>query len=99
MSDEAENPRAVIGDNGAINREAQLRLTSIVDRIERLEEEKKGISDDIKDVKAEAKGAGFDVAAINAILKMRKKEANEIVEQTMVVETYCRALNMSSYLE
>lgn len=90
---------AAIGHNSAISKESRDRLKSIVERIENLEAEKKGISDDIKDVKNEAKGVGFDIAALNAILKMRKKDANEIVEQTLVVETYCRALGMSSYLE
>lgn len=88
-----------IGHNSAISKEARDRLKSIVDRVENLEAEKKGLSDDIKDIKAEAKGAGFDVAALNAILKMRKKDANEIVSQTMLIETYCRALGMGSYLE
>jgi len=90
---------AAIGHNSAISKEARDRLKSVIDRIENLEAEKKERSDDIKDIKAEAKGAGFDVAAINAILKMRKKEANEVTEHTMIVETYCRALGMSSYLE
>lgn len=90
---------ASIGHNSAISKEAATRLKSIIDRVERLEEEKKGLSEDIKDIKAEAKGAGFDVKALNDTLKMRKKGAAEVVEHTMVVETYCRALGMSSYLE
>jgi uncharacterized protein (UPF0335 family) len=90
---------APIGHNSAISKEARDRLKSIIDRIENLEAEKKGLSDDIKDIKAEAKGAGFDTKAINDVLKLRKKEAGEVVEHTMVVETYCRALGMSSYLE
>lgn len=88
-----------IGHNSAISNEAQLRLKSLIERIENLEGEKKTIADDIKDVKAEAKSAGFDMAALNAILKMRKKDAGEVASQTMIVETYCRALGMSSYLE
>ncbi len=90
---------AAIGHNSAIHKQAQDHLKSIIERIENLEEEKKGLSDDIRDIKKEAKGAGFDLAALNAVLKMRKKDADEIATQTMVIETYCRALNMSSYLE
>jgi uncharacterized protein (UPF0335 family) len=90
---------AAIGHNSAISKEAQLRLKSIVERIENIEAEKKQLSEDISDIKAEAKGAGFDVKAIGAILKMRKKESAEIVEETIIIETYCRALGMSSYLE
>lgn len=90
---------APIGHNSAIGKEAQVRLKSIIDRIENLEEQKKGLSDDVKDIKAEAKGAGFDVKAIGDVLKMRKKASTEIVEHTMIVETYCRAMGMSNYLE
>ena len=90
---------AAIGHNSAIDKESRDRLKSIIERIENLEEEKKGLSDDIRDIKKEAKGAGFDLAAVNAVLKMRKKDADEIAQQTMVVETYCRALGMASYLE
>ncbi len=90
---------AAIGHNSNISKEAALRLKSIVDRIENLEEQKKGLSEDIKDIKAEAKGAGFDVQALADTLKMRKKEAGKVVTHTMIVETYCRALGMGSYLE
>jgi uncharacterized protein (UPF0335 family) len=90
---------APIGHNSAISKEARDRLKSIIDRIENLEADKKGLSDDIKDIKAEAKGAGFDVKVINTILKLRKRESSEVVESTMILETYCRALGMSSYLE
>lgn len=99
MSDKAENPRAVIGDNGAINKETRDRLKSYIDRIERLDEEKKAIASDISDVKKEAKSAGFDMKAFNAVLKMRKRDAEDVMSETLVIETYCRALGMSSYLE
>lgn len=90
---------AAIGHNSAIGKEAADRLKSIVDRIENLETERKGLGDDIKDIKKEAKSAGFDMSAVNTILKMRKKKAQEVLDATMVVETYCRALGMRSYLE
>jgi uncharacterized protein (UPF0335 family) len=88
-----------IGHNSAISKEALDRLASIIERIENLEEQKSGLSEDISEIKKEAKSAGFDAKALNAVLKMRKKDANEIVSQTMLVETYARALGMASYLE
>lgn len=90
---------AAIGHNSAISKEARDRLKSIIDRIENLEAEKKGLSEDISEIKKEAKSAGFDLKALNAVLKMRKQDADEIAQQTLVVETYCRALGMASYLE
>jgi uncharacterized protein (UPF0335 family) len=90
---------ASIGHNSSISKEAADRLKSYVDRIENIETERKGLGDDVKDIKKEAKSAGFDMAAISAVLKMRKKEAQEVLNATMVVETYCRALGMRSYLE
>lgn len=70
------------------------RLRSIVERIERLEEDRKSLGDDIKDVKAEAKSAGFDVAVLNALLRLRKKEAAEVEEQETLLDLYRRALGM-----
>ena len=69
-------------------------LQSIVERIERLEEEKKTISDDIRDVYAEAKGNGFDVKVLRTIVRMRKQDANERAEQETILETYMQALGM-----
>lgn len=90
---------AKIGHNSAINQETQARLKSIVDRVETLEAEKKDLGGDIKDIFEEAKGAGFDVKAIKAVIKMRKRKAAEVQDETTVIETYCRALGMGSYLE
>lgn len=90
---------AKIGHNSAINHEAELRLKSIVDRIENLEAQRKELGDDVKEIKQEALSAGFDMKAIGTILKMRKKKAEDVVLQTCVVETYARALGMRSYLE
>ena len=70
----------------------QLRL--FIERIERLEEEKKAISDDIRDVFAEAKGNGYDVKALRTIVRMRKQDANERAEQETILETYMQALGM-----
>lgn len=76
---------------GGINAD---RLKSLIERIEKLEEEKKGISDDIKDVFAEAKGVGFDVKIMREILKLRKMNAADRDEQELLIETYAKALNM-----
>lgn len=70
----------------------QLRL--FIERIERLEEEKKGIADDIKDVKSEAKANGYDLKTMNAILKLRKMEKHQLDEQDALLETYRAALGL-----
>jgi len=70
------------------------QLRSIVERVERLEEEKAGIASDIKDVFAEAKGNGFDVKALRRIVSLRKQDAAERDEQEAVLELYMRALGM-----
>ena len=73
---------------------AKGQLKAIIERIERLEEEKKAISDDIKDVYAEAKGNGFDVKALRTIVRLRKQDADERQEQETILETYMQALGM-----
>jgi uncharacterized protein (UPF0335 family) len=73
---------------------AKDQLKAIVERIERLEEEKKTISDDIRDVYAEAKGNGYDVKALRTIVRMRKQDANERAEEETILETYMQALGM-----
>ncbi|MBD8641107.1 DUF2312 domain-containing protein [Sphingomonas sp. CFBP 13733] len=70
----------------------ELRL--LIERAERLEEEKKGISDDIKDVMAEAKGRGYDPKAIRKILTIRKKRKEEYQEEEAILEVYLQALGM-----
>lgn len=69
-------------------------LRSIIERIERLEEEKAAIASDIKDVLGEAKGRGFDTKAIKTILRLRKKDANERMEEESILQTYMAALGM-----
>ncbi len=73
---------------------ARDQLRSIVERIERLEEEKKAIADDIKDVFAEAKGNGFDVKTLRTVVRMRKIEAAERQEQEAMLDLYMSALGM-----
>jgi uncharacterized protein (UPF0335 family) len=70
------------------------RLRSIVERIERLEEERKGLASDIKDIFAEAKSAGFDVKVVRQIISLRKKEPAEVEEQETLLDLYRRALGM-----
>ncbi len=69
------------------------RLRSLIERIERLEEEKKAIASDIRDIYAEAKGAGFDVKIMKTIIKLRKMNAADRDEQDMLLDTYRRALD------
>lgn len=70
------------------------RLRSLIERIERLEEEKSAISSDIRDVFAEAKSAGFDVKIMRVILKLRKMNAADRDEQELLTETYRKALDL-----
>jgi uncharacterized protein (UPF0335 family) len=84
-----------IGHNsGAATKFAKDQLKSIIERIERLEEEKKAIADDIRDIYAESKGNGYDVKALRTIVRMRKQDANERAEQETILETYMHALGM-----
>ena len=74
---------------------AKDHLKAFVERIERLEEEKKAISDDVRDVYAEAKANGFDTTALRAVVRLRKQDAEERREHEMVLETYMHALGMA----
>jgi uncharacterized protein (UPF0335 family) len=71
------------------------RLRSIVERIERLEEEKKALSGDIKDIYAEAKSAGFDVKVLRKLIAMRKMEAQERAELDELIVLYMHAIGMA----
>ena len=73
---------------------AAAELRQFIESIERLEEEKSSISDDIKDVYGEAKGRGYDTAAIKTIVRLRKKDANERLEEETILQTYMSALGM-----
>jgi uncharacterized protein (UPF0335 family) len=85
MSDEAK-----IGHNS----DAHARLRSIVDRIERLEEERKALGSDIKDVYTESKSAGFDVTVLRRLIRLRKQDEGDVEEEEMLLDTYRRALGM-----
>ena len=74
------------------------QLKSIVERIERLEEEKKTISDDIKEVYAEAKGNGYDVKVLRKVIAIRKRDANERAEEEAILDLYLQAVGESANL-
>ncbi|MFG1413442.1 DUF2312 domain-containing protein [Xanthobacter sp. VTT E-85241] len=73
---------------------AKEQLKSFIERVERLEEEKKGITEDISDVFAEAKANGFDVKALRAILKIRKEDVDDRKEHEAIVDLYAQALGI-----
>lgn len=81
--------------DSATNDSSAARLKSLIERIERLSEEKDAIAHDIREVLSEAKGTGFDVRTMRTILKMRKMEAADRAEQQELVELYGRALEMT----
>ena len=70
------------------------RLRSIVERIERLEEERKALGSDIRDIYAEAKSAGFDVKVLRQLIALRKQEPSEVEEIESLLDVYRRALGM-----
>jgi uncharacterized protein (UPF0335 family) len=96
MSDatEAKASRARQAAEPEVGGIAADRLRSIIDRIERLEEERKALSGDIKDIYAEAKSAGFDVKVLRQLISLRKKEPAEVEEQESLLDLYKRALGM-----
>ena len=87
---------AVKENDQPATRFAKDQLKAFVERVERLEEEKKAIADDIRDDYAEAKGNGFDVKALRAIVRLRKQDADERREHETILETYMHALGMLS---
>jgi uncharacterized protein (UPF0335 family) len=70
------------------------RLRSLVDRIERLEEERKALGSDIRDIYAEAKSAGFDIKVLRQLIRLRKQEPADVEEQETLLDVYRRALGM-----
>jgi uncharacterized protein (UPF0335 family) len=81
-------------DDAPAHRFAKDHLKAFVERVERLEEEKKTISEDIRDVYSEAKATGFDVKALRTIVRLRKQDIDERKEQEAILETYMHALGM-----
>ena len=74
---------------------AQDQLRAFVERIERMEEEKKAIAEDIKEIYAEAKGNGFDTKVLRQVIKIRKQDRSERLEQEAILELYMAALGMA----
>lgn len=87
-----ENQRAKPGGNSI----AHDQLRSIVERVERLEEEKRGIADDIKDIFAEAKGNGFCCKTLRAVIRRRKMDKDARDEADMLLDTYEHSLGVFS---
>jgi len=79
---------------GGATRFAKDQLRSIIERIERLEEEKAQTAEDIREVYSEAKGNGYDVKALRTVVRLRKQDVNERQEQETILETYMQALGM-----
>jgi uncharacterized protein (UPF0335 family) len=75
---------------------AQDQLRAFVERIERMESEKKAVADDIKEIYAEAKGNGFDTKVLRQLVRVRKQDAEERLEQEALLDLYMAALGMSN---
>ncbi|MGA8613612.1 MAG: DUF2312 domain-containing protein [Xanthobacteraceae bacterium] len=87
---------ASVKDDQPARRFAKEQLKAFVERVERLEEEKKTIADDIRDVYGEAKVNGYDVKALRSVVRLRKIDINERREQEAILDTYLHALGMAS---
>ena len=80
-----------MADRGGVAGE---RLKSFIERVERLEEEKRALAADIKEVSSEATGAGFDVKTMREIVKIRRMDEDDLDEREALLDTYMRALGM-----
>ncbi len=78
-----------------INPQTAGQLRAFIERIERLEEDKKAIAEDIKEVYAEAKGTGFDAKILRKVISIRKQDAAERLEQDALIDVYLKALGMN----
>ena len=86
--------QAALKKEETAHRFAKDQLKAFIERVERLEEEKKAIADDIRDVYGEAKGNGYDVKALRTIVRLRKQDKDERAEAEAILETYMHALGM-----
>lgn len=82
------------GETADVGGVAGKRLKSLIERVERLEEEKKGLSDDIKEIYAEAKGTGFEPKVIRRIVRLRKMDIEKRREEDELLELYKSAIGM-----
>jgi len=86
----SETSRNSVSVNGIVGKD----LLSIIERIERIEEDRAGLSDDISTIFAEAKGRGFDVKIIRMIIRRRKREKHELDEEQTLIDIYMSAIGM-----
>jgi uncharacterized protein (UPF0335 family) len=84
-----------MSDQGHNSRATDDRLRLLIERIERLEEEKKGIADDIRDVYAEAKAVGYDAKIMREVVKLRRMSPDDRAERDAILDTYRAALGMA----
>lgn len=84
--------KADTASNGTV---AANELRQFVERVERLEEDKKAIADDIREVFAEMKGRGYDVKVVRQLIRLRKRDKAELDEEEAILETYMQALGMA----
>jgi len=87
-----DNPDLDGGDNSEAIAKDQLR--AFVERVERMEEEKSAIATDIREIYAEAKGNGFDTKVLRQVVKIRKQDRSEYMEQQSILDLYLSALGM-----
>lgn len=80
------------GHNSVLNESAQSQLRSIIERVERLEQEKSEIAEQIKDVFSEAKGNGFDTKILRKVIGRRKKDRAKLAEEDAILDLYLSAL-------
>jgi uncharacterized protein (UPF0335 family) len=90
MAEATDDRRAQAGEADSTDN----RLRLLIERVERLEEEKKGIADDIRDVYAEAKAVGYDAKIMRQIVRLRKMKPDDRAEMEMVLDTYKAALGL-----
>lgn len=95
MSDSSTLADAVSEPQGDVGGVTAGHLRAFIERIERLEEEKKALADDVKEVYAEAKAQGFDVKTMRKVISLRKKDAQERQEEEALLDTYLAALGMA----
>lgn len=87
----AANDQAQVQDQGGVSGQ---RLKAFIERIERLEEEKAGLAEDIKDIYAESKGVGFDVKIMRKVIRLRKMDAEKRREEDELLELYKSAIGL-----
>ncbi len=92
----SDNKGSQVADTVSSDSVAQDQLRAFIERIERMEEEKKAIADDIKEIYAEAKGNGFDTKVLRKIITIRKQDHAERMEQEALLELYMAALGMAA---